>query len=82
MPVETFDDVLKSIKKNAGKRNFYLLLGNGFSMAYDPEIFSYNALHDFIANLDAPDFNNAFGVGTNAFGVGTQLRLILAESVF
>jgi len=33
MNVETFDDVLASMK--AKKRPFHLLLGNGFSMAYD-----------------------------------------------
>ena len=50
MKLETFDDVLGSIKKTPD-RDFHLLLGNGFSMAYDPEIFSYNALHDFIEKL-------------------------------
>jgi len=47
MPLETFDDVVKSIKNNNG-RAFNLLLGNGFSMAYDSKIFSYNALHNFV----------------------------------
>ena len=47
MELETFDDVLSSIRKNP-KRPFNLLLGNGFSMAYDPDIFSYNTLHDFV----------------------------------
>ncbi len=51
MKLESFDDVLKSIRANSD-RKFHLLLGNGFSMAYDSTIFSYNALHDFIAKLD------------------------------
>lgn len=34
MELETFDDVCKSIEKNSD-RNFHLLLGNGFSIAYD-----------------------------------------------
>lgn len=51
MKLETFDDVKNSIKLNKD-RNFHLLLGNGFSMAYDHTIFSYNALHDFITTLD------------------------------
>lgn len=34
------------------KRQTHLLLGNGFSMAYDSNIFSYNALHSFIENID------------------------------
>lgn len=34
------------------KRPKHLLMGNGFSMAYDPSIFSYNALSTFIENSD------------------------------
>ena len=49
MKLETFQDVLASIQKNK-KRSFHLLLGNGFRMAYDSAIFSYNALHNFIQN--------------------------------
>lgn len=53
MQLETFDDVLASMKDSRNrKRKFHLLIGNGFSMAYDREIFSYNALHDFITKLD------------------------------
>lgn len=54
MELETFDDVLISIKRNTG-RKFHLLVGNGFSMAYDRDIFSYNALHHFITELDDED---------------------------
>jgi len=61
MKLETFDDVLSSIRKNRD-REFHLLLGNGFSMAYDPDIFSYNALHDFITNLDDEDLSKILGV--------------------
>jgi hypothetical protein len=49
MDLETFDDVIASIEKNKNKRLFHLLLGNGFSMAYDSKIFSYNALHEFVS---------------------------------
>lgn len=61
MKLETFDDVLASINKNQG-RNFHLLIGNGFSIAYDPKIFSYNALHDFITKLDDKDLSTILGV--------------------
>jgi hypothetical protein len=61
MDLETFDDVIQSIQKNS-KREFHLFLGNGFSMAYDPEIFSYNALHDFIIKLDDRDLSKILGV--------------------
>lgn len=54
MKIETFDDVLDSISKNPN-RTFSLLLGNGFSVAYDPNIFSYNALHDFVTKLEDKD---------------------------
>lgn len=56
MKLETFDDVLASIKKNPS-REFHLLLGNGFSVAYDPSIFSYNALHDFVVNIEDKDLS-------------------------
>ena len=61
MKLETFQDVLASIQKNK-KRPFHLLLGNGFSIAYDSDIFSYNALHDFIQNSKDPDLETILGV--------------------
>jgi len=61
MELETFNDVLKSIKKNHD-RAFHLLLGNGFSMAYDREIFSYNALHEFVQKLEDEDLLKILGV--------------------
>ena len=61
MKLETFDDVLASIKRNPDRR-FHLLLGNGFSIAYDSAIFSYNALHDFIKKLDDKDLSTIHGV--------------------
>lgn len=60
--METFDDVLASIANNKGRRKFHLLLGNGFSMAYDREIFSYNALHDFISKLNDDDLSTVLEV--------------------
>lgn len=50
MDVKNYDDVLSHLRKQ--KRQAHLLLGNGFSMAYDSEIFSYNALHCFLDQLD------------------------------
>lgn len=61
MKIETYDDVLASMAKNRN-RNFHLLLGNGFSMAYDSSIFSYNALHDFISGIEDDDLNKVLGV--------------------
>ena len=50
MDLMTYDQVLEYLQSK--KRETHLLLGNGFSMAYDADIFSYNALHGFIENLD------------------------------
>ena len=61
MKLETFQNVRASIQKHK-KRPFHLLLGNGFSMAYDSEIFSYNALHNFIQNSRDPDIKTILGV--------------------
>jgi len=38
-----------------------LLLGNGFSMAYDKDIFSYNALYDFLTAQDDELLAKLFG---------------------
>lgn len=61
MELESFEDVTASMQKNRD-RSFHLLLGNGFSMAYDPEIFSYNALHDFISGIDNTDLKTILQV--------------------
>ncbi|NQU54197.1 MAG: DUF4917 family protein [Bacteroidetes bacterium] len=61
MKLETFEDVLESIKNNK-KREFHLLLGNGFSMAYDSDIFSYNALHNFITEIKDNDLLKILGI--------------------
>jgi hypothetical protein len=61
MNLETFNDVLESMKKNGG-RSFHLLLGNGFSVSYDPHIFSYNALHSFVQDLKNDDLSKILSV--------------------
>lgn len=67
MELETFDDVKQAIAKNPN-RKFHLLLGNGFSMAYNPGIFSYNALHDFVTKLEDPDLNTILdAIGSTNF---------------
>ena len=45
-----FDEVIAHLYKNNRTPN--LLLGNGFSMAFDPSIFSYNALHAFVDQVE------------------------------
>lgn len=46
MKLESYDVVSRYLQSR--DRAIHLLLGNGFSMAYDRSIFSYNALHGFI----------------------------------
>ncbi len=60
MKLEAFDDVVKAIESKG--RAYHLLLGNGFSMAYDRDIFSYNALNDFILKIDDELLTKLFGI--------------------
>lgn len=50
MELKNYQDVMNHLRKQ--RRSAHLLLGNGFSMAYDSKIFSYNALHRFIYDID------------------------------
>jgi hypothetical protein len=50
MEIFTYDEVIERLNKK--NRIKHLLLGNGFSMAYDSNIFSYNALSKFIEESD------------------------------
>jgi len=55
-----YDEVISSLIKK--KRQHHLLIGNGFSMAYDPDIFSYNALQKFVENIDNDLLHKLFGI--------------------
>jgi len=46
--LNTYDEIIQYLDKK--NRNYHLLFGNGFSIAYDSKIFSYNALSLFIEN--------------------------------
>src|ERR1700676_44841 len=48
--LQTYEEVLKYLEEK--RRPKHLLFGNGFSIAYDKDIFSYNALSTFIENTD------------------------------
>lgn len=54
----TYQEVITSLEKK--KRTKHFLFGNGFSMAYDKNIFSYNALSKFIENTGDPIIRNLF----------------------
>jgi hypothetical protein len=61
-----FEDLppYQSVIDKLSKRNkpMHLLMGNGFSIAYNHKIFSYNALYDFINELDDPVLSKLFGI--------------------
>jgi len=54
----TYQQVIDSLEKK--KRKKHLLFGNGFSMAYDKDIFSYNALSSFIEKTGDPLIKDLF----------------------
>ncbi len=56
----SYGKVIKYLDKS--KRQAHLLIGNGFSIAYDHKIFSYNALYDFIEDLNDPFLSKLFEV--------------------
>jgi Domain of unknown function (DUF4917) len=58
MPLMQYDEMMASLKKKG--RTTSLLMGNGFSMAYDKSIFSYNALYDFLATKENPQLIKLF----------------------
>ena len=60
MKLWTYDEVVAHLKDK--KTPISLLMGNGFSMAYDRDIFSYNALYDFLSSKDDELLNKLFGV--------------------
>ncbi len=50
MTIPSYQEVINHLRRS--RRVHHLLLGNGFSMSYDPNIFSYTALHKFIQSSD------------------------------
>lgn len=58
--LQKYSEVVAYLKKN--QRPKHLLLGNGFSMAYDYKIFSYNALYEFIENLENDVLSKLFNI--------------------
>lgn len=56
--LQSYQEVIDSLDKK--KRTKHLLFGNGFSMAYDKDIFSYNALSKFIENTEDPLLKQLF----------------------
>ena len=64
----SYPNIIHYLENLREKRDKHLLLGNGFSMSYDPSIFSYNALSKFIDKLDNDILHKLFDiVKTNNF---------------
>jgi hypothetical protein len=71
MELEIYGDIIKYLRDK--DRKTHLLLGNGFSIAYDHQIFSYNALHRFIEEIDNQLLTKLFEiVNTKDFEVVMQ----------
>ncbi len=60
MALKSYDDVIEYLDKK--KHSKHLLLGNGFSMAYNSEIFSYNALSRFVDDTDNEILKKLFAI--------------------
>jgi len=70
--LKSYSEIIKELR--AKKRKIHLLLGNGFSMAYDDKIFSYNALSDFIKKTNDPVLTKLFDIiNTKNFELIMQL---------
>lgn len=66
MELENYLNVIKSLKRKRRKLN--LLIGNGFSIAYNKEMFSYNALSKFVQNTENENLHKIFNIiDTNNF---------------
>lgn len=56
----SFDEIMEYLRKK--HRTVNLLLGNGFSISYKPDIFSYNALSKFIEESDNAQLRKLFEI--------------------
>lgn len=60
--LQTYQQIIQYLKDKKAKdnRNINLLFGNGFSIAYDSKIFSYNALSQYISESTNPTIAKLF----------------------
>lgn len=79
MATKTYDEILKYLKSK--KRIPNLLLGNGFSIAYDRTIFSYNALSDFVENNSNVLLKKLFKVVNNKNFEQIMLQLNISKDI-
>lgn len=64
MEVKHYSDIITDITVESifDKENINLLIGNGFSIAYDEEIFSYSALSTFIERYGSSELSKVFKI--------------------
>ncbi|MBN2426407.1 MAG: DUF4917 family protein [Calditrichaceae bacterium] len=60
MEIKSYKEVISHLNKE--NRQKHLLLGNGFSMAYDSNIFSYNAFSEFISSTENTLLKKLFNI--------------------
>lgn len=60
MKLETYPDIVKDLEKK--ERTVHLLMGNGFSIAYDSKIFSYRSLSQHVKESDNEILKKLFSV--------------------
>src|SRR5258708_21733171 len=60
MKILSYTEAIDHLKE--AKRQRHLLIGNGFSMSYNPGIFSYNALSRFVEDSKNDLVTKLFGV--------------------
>lgn len=63
MNLENYNHCISDLKNK--KRKINLLMGNGFSIAYDKQIFSYNALGTLIQNKNNEVLTSLFSITKN-----------------
>lgn len=61
--MQSYQEVIESL--NNKNRKKHLLLGNGFSIGYDHDIFSYNALSGFVDSIEDKLLSKLFEVTKN-----------------
>lgn len=58
--MKTYNEVIEYLRRN--HRQHHLLIGNGFSISYDKDIFSYNALSRFLMDSENDTLKSVFKV--------------------
>lgn len=79
MKIQSYEEVLAHLKKE--KREKHLLLGNGFSMSYDPGIFSYNALSRFVESSSNDLLKKIFEIVNNRNFEQIMQQLGISKSI-